>query len=207
MESHHEGTKKHKVHKGWNSHRTLVLLLLALAIASLLPAQEGDHGGAAKPKPIAAAEKDKLTRLLPDPRRLGATARPAQLYGSDLYRYLDGGADAYHTHGLVAMVHRQYRTKDTDVTVDVYDFGSPANARVIYAAERSTDSHLIPIGAEGYIDQNILNFVQDSFYVKLSGFSDKQQAEPAMKAFAGDISRRIRGEATTKAQAARSSQR
>lgn len=172
--------------------RKTLLLLLTLALPAFVAAQEEDQGLAAKkPVVIPAAEKAKLARLLPEPRLLSTTAEAPRFYASDLYRYLDGGAEIYHVYDMVAMVHREYKAKDTDLTVDIFDMASALNAFGIYAAERSSDYHFIEVGAEGYSDPNILNFLQGPFYVKLSAFSDTQKAGPALRSFADDISRRI----------------
>lgn len=183
----HKGTKRANANV-----RKLIPLLLMLALAGLLPAQEEEGGGAkARPAAIPAAEKARLSKLLPEPRPLNATAEQPRFYASDLYQYIDGGAEAYHMYDMVAMAHREYKPKDAEVTVDVYDMGNALNAFGIYAAERSPDYRFITLGAEGYIDENILNFLQGPFYVKLSAFSDKQPTGPVLRAFADDISRRI----------------
>lgn len=171
--------------------RTLVPLLLVVAVTAVLARQGERSGVAEKTAPITAAEKAKLSKLLPEPRALNATVEPARFYASDLYRYIDGGAASYHQHGFVALAHREYASKGAQVTVDLYDMGNELNAFGIYAAERSPESHFIAMGKEGYIDANILNFVQGPYYIKLSAFSDKQKVEPLMRAFAQDISRRI----------------
>lgn len=172
--------------------KRILPILFVLALAGMLAAQEEEEGGAkAKPAAVPAAEKTKLAKLLPDPRALAASAEEPRFYSSDLYRYIDGGAEAYHMFDLVAMVHCEYKPKDAEVTVDVYDMGTALNAFGIYSAERSPDYHFIPAGAEGYIDENILRFLQGPFYVKLSAFSDKLKTKPILESFAGDISRRI----------------
>lgn len=169
-----------------------LLLLMALLAAGVAAARQGERASAAgKAVPVTAAERAKLSKLLPEARALNATAEPARFYASDLYRYIDGGAAIYHRHGLVALVHREYKPKDAEVTVDIYDLGNDFNAFGIYAVERSPASHFIAMGAEGYLDANVLNFVQGPYYIKLSAFSGNQKMEPVMRAFAQDISRRI----------------
>ena len=89
------------------------------------------------------------------------------------------------------MVHQEYKSSSTDFTLDIYNLGTPANAFGIYAAESSPDYHFLPIGAQGYGTNEILNFLQNEYYVKLSGFSDKEKAGPALERFAQAVSRRI----------------
>jgi len=168
-----------------------IYLLLILALPTLLVGQEEVGDGTARAV-IPAAAKEKLARLLPEPSEVGAARTGEQkFFSSDLYQYTDGAADAYLDYGLVAMVHQEYKSSSTDFTLDIYDMGAPSNAFGIYAAESSPDYHFLPIGAEGYGTNEILNFFQDGFYVKLSGFSDKEETGPVLERFARVVSRRI----------------
>ena len=166
-------------------------LLITLALPGLLVGQE-DGGEGTAPAVIPAAAKERLARLLPDPWEVGAARTGEQkFFSSDLYQYTDGGADVYLDYGLVAMVHQEYKSSSTDLTLDIYNMGAPSNAFGIYAAESSPDYHFLPIGAEGYGTNEILNFFQDEFYVKLSAFSDKEKTGPVLERFARVVSRKI----------------
>jgi hypothetical protein len=166
-------------------------LLLILALPGLLMAQE-EGGQGSSPPVILAAAKERLTRLLPDPAEVGAEPTDERkFFSSDLYEYSDGAADAYLDYDLVAMVHQEYKAASTDITLDIYDMGAPSNAFGIYAAESSPDYHFLPIGAEGYGTNEILNFFQDEFYIKLSAFSDKEKTAPVLERFAQVVSRGI----------------
>jgi hypothetical protein len=140
----------------------------------------------AQQAPIPAEVKTRLAALLP---KGGDTVR---FYSSDLYRYMDGGADIYLKYGLVAMVHRGYKSAGVDMTVDVFDMGGPLEAFGIYSAERSPEYHFIDIGTEGYSSESTLNFLQGRYYVRLSAFGDG--APPALDSFARAISRSIGGD-------------
>jgi len=169
----------------------LSYLLVILTLPVTLLAQE-QGGQDTAPAVIPAAAKESLARLLPPLSEIGAARSGEQrFYSSDLYQYTDGGADVYLDYGLVAMVHQEYKSSNTDFTLDIYNMGSRANAFGIYAAETSPDYHFLPIGAEGYGTNEILNFLQDEFYVKLSAFSDKEKTGPALERLAKLISQRI----------------
>ena len=140
----------------------------------------------AQQAPIPAEVKTRLAALLPK----GGDA--ARFYSSDLYRYMDGGADIYLKYGLVAMVHREYKSAGVDMTVDVFDMGGPLQAFGIYSAERSPEYRFIDIGTEGYSSESTLNFLQGRYYARLSAFGDG--AAPALDSFARAISRSIGGD-------------
>jgi hypothetical protein len=166
-------------------------LPLILALPGMLIGQEGGGQGSAPPA-IPTAVKERLARLLPEPSEVGASRTGEQkFFSSDLYEYIDGGADVYLDYGLVAMVHQDYQASSTDLTLDIYNMGAQSNAFGIYAAESSPDYHFLPIGSEGYGTNEILNFFQDEFYVKLSAFSDKEKTGPVLERFAQVVSRRI----------------
>ena len=155
----------------------MVYLCFAAALSPALRAQQ---------PPIPAEVKARLTALLPT----GKTA--PRFYSSDLYRYMDGGADIYLKYGLAGMAHREYKRAGVDMTVDVFDMGGPLQAFGMYSAERSPEYHFIDIGAEGYSSESTLNFLQGRYYVRLSAFGDG--AATALDSFARAISRTIGGD-------------
>ena len=72
--------------------------------------------------------------------------------------------------------------------------GTTDDAFGIYAAERSPGYKFIAIGAEAYRDKGILSFLQDHYYVKLSGFGPN--ADGLLDQFARLLSGRIGGTRT-----------
>jgi hypothetical protein len=140
----------------------------------------------AQQAPIPAEVKTRLGALVPK----GGDA--VRFYSSDLYRYMDGGADIYLKYGLAAMAHRDYKRAGVEATVDVFDMGGPLAAFGIYSAERSPEYHFVDIGAEGYSSESTLNFLQGRYYVRLSAFGDG--AAPELDNFARAISRSIGGD-------------
>jgi hypothetical protein len=115
------------------------MLVCALGLAAILPGQ-------------SASEKTKLSALLP-------ARAPVRFYTSDLYQYIDGGAEAYHGYGMVTLAHQEFKAGAAEVTIDLYDMGDPLRAFGIYASERSPEYRFLDIGAEGYAAGEILNFV------------------------------------------------
>jgi len=164
--------------------RAMRALLCILAFAALLPGQ---------PDPaVPPALRARLVALLPDGKSFGAqpSGQPAY-YSTDLYRYIDGGAEAYQKRGFVALVRREYRTAGAEITVDIYDMGGAANALAMFRAERSPDCRAVAIGAGGYAAEGMLNFTRSRYYVKLLAFSEKGGTAAALETAARDISRRI----------------
>ncbi len=169
------------------------LFHVLLALATALSAQSNP----ANTKPLSAAENSRqsLAALLPNPLPDRAVPQAAATFYTpeDLYKYMDGGADAFLLYDFQMLLHQDLRIKDTDLSVDVFDMGTAENAFGMYASERSPNYHYILIGAEGYDNEGILNFLQGSYYVKLAAFGS--DAGPVLDQFAKLISQRIKTEA------------
>jgi hypothetical protein len=158
---------------------------LIAVFAALLGAQSA-------PERLTPAGKARLAALLPHPRDLAARSAPApEFYSADLYRYIDGGAEAYLRRGFVALVHREYKTGALELTIDVYDMGSPSGAAAVFAAERSPDSPAAAAGAEAFSGEGMLNFRQGRYYGKLLAFGDPAKSAPLLEKAARAIAAKI----------------
>ena len=135
-----------------------------------------------------APDRQEILKVIPEPLPAGAIAQDgASFYGPDnLYQYMDGGADIFVLYGIRTLLHLDVRAKAVDLTVDVFDMGTPDSAFGMYAAERWPDYRFIAIGTEGYHNKGILNFLQDRYYVKLAGFGDG--ADEVLERFARALS-------------------
>jgi len=146
---------------------------------------------AANPAVGQESDRQEMLKLVAESLPDGAVAKhAASFYGPDnLYEYMDGAADIFVLYGVCLLLHLDLRAKAADVSVDVFDMGSPDTAFGMYAAERSPDFRFIAIGAEGYQYEGMLNFLQDRYYVKLLGFGDG--ADAVLETFARALSARI----------------
>ncbi len=132
-----------------------------------------------------------LSKLLSEPLPVGAIAQQSlSIYTPDnLYEYMDGGADIFLLYGVRGVLHKDLRANGVDITVDIFDMGTPDSAFGMYAAERTADEPFASIGAEGYANKGALNFFQDRFYIKLTGFGDG--ADTVLGVLARTVSARI----------------
>jgi hypothetical protein len=149
--------------------------------------------GLTLPSSLRAQDLDRqaLERLVAAPLPVGSSShRSPSFYGPDnLYEYMDGGADIFVLYGMKTLLHLDAKVQAVDVTVDVFDMGSPDAAFGMYAAERSPAYDFIAMGAEGYRNTGIINFVQSRYYIKLAAFGDG--ADTVLGGWAKALSARI----------------
>jgi uncharacterized protein DUF6599 len=173
------------------SIRVIAMFLSALAATVSLQAQSAPPK--ATPAKTKSAGQVQLASLLNAPLPGKAAAEgSAQTYNPDtLYQYIDGGADLYLLYDFKALLHQEFKSGTAELTADIYEMSQPEDAFGIYASERSPGYKFIVVGAEGYRDKGILNFVQDRYYVKLSGSG--ASADPLLDQFAHLLAGRIGG--------------
>jgi hypothetical protein len=178
------------------THPIVLVLAFSLffAAAANARAQDLEQGASAPVIQRSHAESEALqqrvVRLVPTPPPAQAVAGERTFYFSEsLFRYMDGGADVYLLYDVQILLHQEFKAKEVDVTVDIFDMGTPENAYGIYASERSPNYKFVSIGTEGYRDQGIVNFLQGRYYVKLAAFGPA--ADAVLDQFAHGISGRI----------------
>lgn len=154
------------------------LFCAALAVASLQP---------------RSWAQQQLQRLVsaPLPGHTTADGAPSFYKADTLYQYIDGGADVYLLYDFQILLHQELKNGATEVTADIYEMRTPDDAFGIYSAERSASYKFATLGIEGYRSKGILNFVQDRYYVKLTGSG--ANADLALDQLAHMISQRAGG--------------
>lgn len=174
----------------WSS--VLVCSALALTILQAQSSAPRDTGSRAG----AADAQKQFANLLrePLPGHPSAKALPTFYNPDGLYQYIDGGADIYLLYGFKNLLHQDFKSGAAELTVDIYEMDKNEDAFGIYAAERSPAYKFIAIGVEGYRDKGVLNFLQDHYYVKLSGSG--ANADGLLDQFARLLSGRIGGTRT-----------
>jgi hypothetical protein len=104
-------------------------------------------------------DKDLLRALLPkDAESPGwqAVSSPQFFEPQNLWEYINGQAEMYIDYGFQLVVTLEYKSMDgaRSMVIEIFQMKNPNHAFGIYAAERSTDDHLINMGAQGYLGEN-----------------------------------------------------
>jgi hypothetical protein len=173
--------------------RILFAFLMVFTLYTAGFAQENESAPAQKVE-ISQNVKDQLSALLPDAKALNLTLDGSvEFYGQNLYELIDGAAGIFHDYDFVTLCHAIYRQGDMDITVDNYFMGEPLNAFGVFSTESSPDYNFIEIGAAGYLEEGILNFVQGPYYVKLTSYgSDAEKVKTLLKTTAENISTKMK---------------
>jgi hypothetical protein len=105
-----------------------------------------------------------------------------------LYEYIDGAADLYLTYDFEELKVGEYSNdKKASVTVEVYRQKSSTLAFGVYSQERPSNPSLLSMGTQGYIDENFLNFLSGSYYVKINSYNTGAEDREILLSFAKKV--------------------
>jgi len=109
-----------------------------------------------------------------------------------LFEYINGDADLYLMYDLQELKVTEYlNEKKASVIVDVYRHKTPTHAFGIYSQERLPNANFLDIGAQGYIEQNILNFLTGPYYVKINSYSTGAEDREILLTFAKKVAENL----------------
>jgi len=135
---------------------TFTLVFLVCLIAAAVPSS-GLSGVAGKSSPFPEIQGWKQSGKI-------LTFSPRKLYD-----YINGAADLYLKYDFQELKVAEYQNeKKASVTVEVYRHKTPTHAFGIYSQERFGNANYLDIGAQGYSEKGVLNFVAGNYYVKMN---------------------------------------
>lgn len=137
--------------------------------------------------------QQQLTRFVnkPLPGRIVGNGAPSFYKPDTLYQYIDGAADVYLLYDFRSLLHQDFKNGSADLTADIYEMKTAEDAFGMFSSERSASYKFTATGIEGYHSKGVMNFVQDRYYVKLTGSGTN--ADLSLDQLANTISQRIGG--------------
>ena len=106
----------------------------------------------------------------------------------NLFEYINGAADLYLSYDFQELKVAEYQNeKKASVTIEVYRHKTPIDAFGIYSQERLSDANFLDIGAQGYSETDILNFLSGNYYVKMSSFKTGPEDQKVLPTFANKV--------------------
>jgi hypothetical protein len=109
-----------------------------------------------------------------------------------LFEYINGAADLYIMYDFQELKVAEYKNEiKASVIVEVYRHKTPTHAFGIYSQERLSNANIIDIGAQGYIEKNVLNFLTGPYYVKINSYNTGAEDKEILLGFAKKVSENL----------------
>jgi hypothetical protein len=107
---------------------------------------------------------------------------------ANLYDYIDGGADLYLKYDFQELKVAEYQIdQKASVTIEVYRHKTPILAFGIYSQERLNNANYLEVGAQGYSEKGVLNFLVANYYVKMSSVDVGPEDQVVLLTFAKKV--------------------
>lgn len=112
--------------------------------------------------PVAAPELSGLKRR----------GQPRIYSRDNLYEYVNGHAEFFISAGFEKLTVHEYASKTGagELTLEIYDMGSPENALGTLSREKGLAALVQGIGRKAYSAPGLLLFYKGKYYVKAAGF-------------------------------------
>ncbi len=115
----------------------------------------------------------------------------------NLYEYINGAAEiflSYDFEKLVSATFESKKNKEHSFTVDIYRHNNSRNGFGIYSQEKPQSGDFLSIGAQGYYEKGVLNFLKGQYYVKISGYSLGDNDKVILIDAAKQVAKKLEGE-------------
>jgi hypothetical protein len=112
----------------------------------------------------------------------------ARIYdGKKLFDYMDGGAELYYEYGFEKACVQRYKAKEGEVTVEIYQMDTPAQAYGVYTFD--TQGEHPPIGQDATYARGLLSFWKGRYCVR--ALSDNEKFKDILLALGQAITKKI----------------
>lgn len=160
------------VRKAWFPFFSFLLICWMLGTGESVWASGGESGNHSFPEMAGWKQSGEIQIFSP----------------ANLYYYIDGGADLYLKYDFQELKVADYvNDRKASVTIEVYRHKSPVHAFGIYSQERLGNANYLEIGAQGYGEKGVLNFLIADCYVKMSGVDIGAEESAVLLGFAKKI--------------------
>lgn len=109
----------------------------------------------------------------------------------NLFNHINGASEFYFSYNFQKLWVVRYSKGDAEISLEVYDHGDPVHAYGIYSMERPPESDVKKIGAQGYNEETILNFVADRYYVKMHSYHEPNAGSGVLLNMAEDLTTQL----------------
>jgi hypothetical protein len=107
---------------------------------------------------------------------------------SNLYEYIDGGAEEYIAAGVVNTSTSDYKYQDKlEATVDVYTMGGAAGARKILEKSQSNNAKPVKLGDAGTALAQSVIFRKGPYLVRIVAYDSTPEVPQALLALARGV--------------------
>jgi hypothetical protein len=114
---------------------------------------------------------------------------------SNLWNIIDGAADLFLEYSFIDLHTARFtNTAGIEIKAELYKHSSPLTAFGMYSQEKDPEYKFIKLGTQGYIEPGAINFLDGSYYVKLSSNQSGDAVQKSLQLIAEKIALNLKQE-------------
>jgi len=108
------------------------------------------------------------------------SGKTLRFVGSDLFNYIDGGAELFHEFGFKELLVQGYRQKDNEMLLEVYQMDSPEAALGVYLMKCGAENPIEKIDARNSGNKYQFTVVKGAYFILVNSFAGDEKLMPVM---------------------------
>jgi len=112
------------------------------------------------------------------------SGKTLRFLGSNLFNYIDGGAEIFYEFGFKELQVQSYRQKENEIVLEVYQMNSPASALGIYLMKCGNETPIEKIQARNSGNKYQFTIVKGGYFIQINSFAGDEKLIPVMTALA-----------------------
>lgn len=108
------------------------------------------------------------------------SGKTLRFVGSNLFNYINGGAELFHEFGFKELLVQGYRQKENEIVLEVYQMESPEAALGIYLTKCGQETPVEKINARNSGNKYQFTIVKESFFILVNSFAGDEKMIPIM---------------------------
>lgn len=112
------------------------------------------------------------------------SGKTLRFLGSNLFNYINGGAELFHEFGFKELQVQGYRQQDNEIVLEVYQMERPEAALGIYLMKCGDETPLEKIKARNSGNKYQFTIVTGSYFILINSFAGDEKLIPVMTSLA-----------------------
>ena len=145
---------------------------------------------------IGDSMANDLRKILPVDSALGdvkLAGGPQEAEGKKLFELINGGAVIFFQHNFERALFQEYTMGGSkSINLEIYEMGSPQDAKGIYAIKKEKDGATLRFGQEGFLFDYYCMLYQGPYFISITGANSTDGVRKALTLIAQQVVENIK---------------
>jgi len=145
---------------------------------------------------VGDSTANDLRKILPVDLTLGdvkLVGGAQEAEGKKLFELINGGAVIFFQHNFERALFQEYTMGGSKpINLEIYQMGSPQDAKSIYTIKKEKDGTILPFGQEGFLFDYYCMLYQVPYFISITGADSTDGVRKALTSIAQQVVENIK---------------